>query len=301
MTTAAPATPTLWVAPALGHRRLLLCLAGSILAHAAFAYLSSVWSPPAPAAGHEPIVIETWPEPQPTPPVEPLPAAPEVHAQPEPVSRPLHPEARAQRPVPSEGDVSRAVQHKGILKAFASLGGAARLAPTAAGDGLPPRGLAPAPPTSGSTGPSVLDRGGSGPAGPATLDGIHAPPGIGSGTGSGTGGALAGLGVVGTGSGAVYSSAVSEGEVSAFVRARTGSIKACYESQLRRDPTLQGRIRVRFRIQTDGSISQLSTIENTFGSPELESCVFQVIRAWHTPFRPSEAADVEYPFVFSLK
>jgi Gram-negative bacterial TonB protein C-terminal len=97
---------------------------------------------------------------------------------------------------------------------------------------------------------------------------------------------------------AVAPPALGEAELMAFVRGRMSGIKACYEAQLTREPALQGRLRVRFDILESGLVSRPSAVENTLGSPDLEGCVINVVRAWHTPFRPAEAVEVEYPFVF---
>ena len=284
-----------------GRAKLLLCLFGSIAAHALFVGLSPVLFPRPLANASDSFVIEAWPESAPAAPEDPVKVAvPEAR---EEAPKPVRAEPSAPRPPPTAADVSRAVQHKGMLRAFAALGGAAAGPLTGGlGNGLPTQGVAAA-----SMGPAELpggapasDRGGDGPAGPATLGAIRLQRGSGPGPGMGGNGEVVGASVVGMG-GSVNSSLVSEVEVTSFVRARTGGIKACYESQLRREPTLQGRMRVRFRILEDGTISQVSALENTLASSEVEACVFNVIRGWRTPFRPSEAADVEYPFVFSLR
>jgi len=302
MSSVAQASPRAALAiPTTGRGKLLLCLFGSIAAHALFVGLSPILFPRPLASASDPFVVEAWPESVPSAPEEPVKVA-TAEAREEPL-KPVKNETPLARPPPTAADVSRAVQHKGMLRAFAALGGAAAGPLTGGlGNGLPTQGISAA-----SMGPAELpggalasDRGGDGPAGPATLGTIRVQRGTGPGPGMGGNGEVVGANVVGMG-GSVNSSLVSEGEVTAFVRARTGGIKACYESQLRREPTLQGRMRVRFRILEDGTISQVSTIDNTLASAEVEACVFKVIRGWRTPFRPTEAADVEYPFVFSLR
>jgi TonB family protein len=85
------------------------------------------------------------------------------------------------------------------------------------------------------------------------------------------------------------------------VRARIGLIKACYENQLKRNPSLKGKIRIRFTILETGGLTDVTVVENTLGSPEVSSCIVGTMRGWRTPFRPSGTVTVEYPFVFSAQ
>jgi len=291
--------------PSVGHGKLVACLLASIVAHSAFVYFSPVWFPRPESTTSGAVAIEVWSEPVPVPQEVSSPVPVPVQAAAE-VPRAVAAPVRAPRPPPTEAEVSKVVQHKGLLRAFASLGAVAT-GSMAGGSAVGPpsqgasaAGMGPAELPSGS-GTLAFDRGGSGTSGPATLGAIGVRHGSGQGAGTGGTGELVGAGLVGTEGGSVSSSSVSEADVSAFVRARTGGIKACYESQLRREPALQGRIRVRFKILEDGSVSQLATVESTLASSEVEACVFRVIRGWRTPFRPTEAAEVEYPFVFSLR
>jgi TonB family protein len=78
-----------------------------------------------------------------------------------------------------------------------------------------------------------------------------------------------------------------------------GAIKACYENQLKRNPGLRGKIRVRFTILETGGLSDVVAAESSLGSPEVAACIIGTMRSWRTPFRPAGTVTVEYPFVFS--
>jgi hypothetical protein len=95
------------------------------------------------------------------------------------------------------------------------------------------------------------------------------------------------------------SSEVDQGKLGAFVRARMGLLKACYENALKRNPSLKGRMRIRFTILETGGIQELNVVENALGSPEVASCVANTMRAWRLPFRPSGPVTVDYPLVFT--
>ncbi len=92
---------------------------------------------------------------------------------------------------------------------------------------------------------------------------------------------------------------VDQGKLGAFVRARIGLIKACYESQLKRNPNLRGKIRIRFTILATGALAEIQVVESSLGSAEVGSCIVGTMRSWRMPFRPSGTVTVEYPFVFS--
>jgi len=97
----------------------------------------------------------------------------------------------------------------------------------------------------------------------------------------------------------VDSSEIDQGRLGGFVRARITSIKACYENALKRNPSLKGKIRIRFTILATGGLADIAVIENGMGSPEVAACITGFMRGWRTPFHPSGTVTVEYPFVFS--
>jgi len=92
---------------------------------------------------------------------------------------------------------------------------------------------------------------------------------------------------------------VDQGKLGAFVRARQGLIKACYENALKRNPNLKGKISIRFTILPTGGLSDLEASGNTMGSADVAVCIINTIRSWRTQFRPSGPVTVEYPFLLS--
>ena len=84
------------------------------------------------------------------------------------------------------------------------------------------------------------------------------------------------------------------------IRAWIRAIQSCYETQLWGDPTLAGRVLVRFTIRPDGTMGDVTATENTTGSAEVALCVVRTIRRFR--FRPGpEGGSVTfaYPFVFA--
>ena len=97
----------------------------------------------------------------------------------------------------------------------------------------------------------------------------------------------------------IDSADVDQGKLASFVKARMAAIKACYEAGLKRNPSLKGKIRIRFTILETGALDEIVAAENGVGSPEVAACIVGTMRSWRTPFRPSGTVTVEYPFVFS--
>jgi outer membrane biosynthesis protein TonB len=96
----------------------------------------------------------------------------------------------------------------------------------------------------------------------------------------------------------VDSADIDQAKLASFVKARMGLIKACYENALKRNPSLKGKIAIRFTILETGALADVTPAQNGLGSPEVASCIVNTMRSWRTQFRPSGPVTVEYPFVF---
>jgi len=97
----------------------------------------------------------------------------------------------------------------------------------------------------------------------------------------------------------VESKDVDREKLAGFVRARKSAIQACYERELKRNPSLKGRVVVRFTITTQGSTTDIEIEENSLGNDAVASCIRTVIRGWRFPFKPDSEVPVAYPFVFA--
>lgn len=153
--------------------------------------------------------------------------------------------------------------------------------------------------------------------------------GLGS-RGSGLGGGgnaegLGGLGTKGTGSGASgYGSGGGnlgergEGAIGTFggdpiilgaldrslidevIKRHMNQIRYCYQREMTRDPSLAGKVVIRFTIAGDGSVSQASVKESTMGNGAVESCITgRFMRMQFPEPRGGGVVIVSYPFLFS--
>lgn len=93
------------------------------------------------------------------------------------------------------------------------------------------------------------------------------------------------------------SGTLSGDAVRATVGRALGGIKACYERALRRNPTLGGRVTIRFTVGGGGRVVSASAANNTI-SPDVGNCIVGRIRSLRFP--PPEGGNVtfSYPFFF---
>ncbi|NPC50354.1 energy transducer TonB [Corallococcus sp. AB032C] len=97
----------------------------------------------------------------------------------------------------------------------------------------------------------------------------------------------------------VDSSEVKPKDLARFIQSRKASIQRCYENGLKRDPSLKGRVMVRFDLTPSGRASNVEVEESTLRSDEVINCIKTTMRAWTFPFKPSDDVPVSYPFIFS--
>jgi hypothetical protein len=97
----------------------------------------------------------------------------------------------------------------------------------------------------------------------------------------------------------IESSDVDRNALARYVRSRLKSIQSCYEKELKRNPSLKGKVVVRFTIKPSGRAGDIEIEENTLGSEAVGSCIRTTIRSWVFPFKPDSETAVSYPFVFA--
>ncbi len=143
--------------------------------------------------------------------------------------------------------------------------------------------------------------------------------------GGGSAGGLGGLGTKGRGSGAsgygtggghfgahaadvvattsgspIILGAMDKSLIDAVVKRHLNQIRYCYQRELQQDPSLAGRVVVKFVIAKDGTVANASIKSSTLAAPAVEQCL--VSRFLRMSF-PEPAGGgivvVSYPFLFS--
>ena len=82
------------------------------------------------------------------------------------------------------------------------------------------------------------------------------------------------------------------------IRGRRKAIAACYERALKQQPTLAGKLVVRFSLAAAGTVSAVDIDEDTLGAPEVGACIRAVVLRWRFPALTDGPAELSFPFVF---
>ncbi|MGO9713858.1 MAG: AgmX/PglI C-terminal domain-containing protein [Polyangiaceae bacterium] len=141
--------------------------------------------------------------------------------------------------------------------------------------------------------------GGGGPGGRGS--GGFGRGGAGGGTGTGNGpGAGPGEAKVSAGNGMAARGGLSPDQVLRVVMAHKGAVRACYESEAQRNPSLKGGIVLSWQILPDGSVSSPALASTTLNNSRVEGCVLRQLRGWHFPASESQTIVPSFPFSFAL-
>ena len=119
---------------------------------------------------------------------------------------------------------------------------------------------------------------------------------------------VAGLAVLLVGIGAGAASAKRGASFDAFV-VRQGihrdlpKINRCYESALRYEPDLAGKVAVKFTVARHGDVRDVQVVQNTTGNKQVGRCVTRVVSKIR--FQPRRSGKdllrFTFPFVFALQ
>ncbi len=86
-------------------------------------------------------------------------------------------------------------------------------------------------------------------------------------------------------------------QITAVINKHKGEITYCYESSLKSNPSLRGKVSIQFIINPSGRVSKANIAESSAQSPTLESCMIAKLRSWKFPQPIGKVnVDVLYPF-----
>ena len=88
--------------------------------------------------------------------------------------------------------------------------------------------------------------------------------------------------------------------VARVVQAHRARFRACYERGLARDPSLEGRVAVRFTIRRDGRVESAQAATRLAGGDDVTQCITRAFVGMQFPEPPEGGVvDVLYPFVLT--
>ena len=95
--------------------------------------------------------------------------------------------------------------------------------------------------------------------------------------------------------------ALDKSLIDRVIKRNMNQIKYCYQRQLNANPTLNGKIVVKFVISGDGSVSKASTATSTMtGGDAVESCINSRFLRFQFPEpKGGGIVIVKYPFIFA--
>ncbi|MCA9557549.1 MAG: energy transducer TonB [Myxococcales bacterium] len=90
-----------------------------------------------------------------------------------------------------------------------------------------------------------------------------------------------------------------EADIQRVVAARQRGIQYCYEKELARNPELQGKVTMSWRIGLDGSVVKAFVENSSLGNKQVEGCMTRQIQRWKFPKPEGGMCQIRYPFVFN--
>jgi TonB family protein len=91
----------------------------------------------------------------------------------------------------------------------------------------------------------------------------------------------------------------SNASLLAVIRKYAAGIQYCYDSELRRDPGLKGKLVVALTVAASGAVTECRVVQNTLGSERLAACALSQIRDWKFPPIAEGVTTFQAPFVFT--
>ena len=129
--------------------------------------------------------------------------------------------------------------------------------------------------------------------------------GTGPGSGSGSGGGMgSGTGTgIGSGSGPGRGAAPgvyrSNASLLAVIQRYSAGIQYCYGNELKRDPSLRGKLVVALTVSAAGDVVEATVVQNSVGSSRLAECALSQMRDWKFPPIAEGLTAFQAPFVFT--
>lgn len=88
--------------------------------------------------------------------------------------------------------------------------------------------------------------------------------------------------------------------INKIVSSEEGRLRKVYESMLKRDPGLSGKLVIKFTILADGSVTDIAIVKSTTNNPSFDERIVSYIKRFKfPPIQEGGIVEVTYPFVFT--
>jgi hypothetical protein len=103
-------------------------------------------------------------------------------------------------------------------------------------------------------------------------------------------------------SGPLVMGGLNKSEIDEVIKHQEAALRYCYQRELQKDPSLSGKVVVKFTIAKDGTVSQASVPSSSLSSDAVSSClVGRFLRMKFPEPRGAGVVIVSYPFMFSSR
>jgi hypothetical protein len=90
-----------------------------------------------------------------------------------------------------------------------------------------------------------------------------------------------------------------EKDILRVVNARQRGIQYCYEKELARNPELNGKVTMAWRVMMDGKVAKVIVEKSTLGNKTVEGCMKRQIQRWRFAKPEGGMCQIRFPFVFN--
>jgi len=91
---------------------------------------------------------------------------------------------------------------------------------------------------------------------------------------------------------------LGQSDIMAVVVANKPAIMKCVSEQRKKDPGLNGRLVMRWSIQTNGRTTGVSVKSEEFKKTYMASCISGLIKGWNFPKHKKQGEPIDFPFIF---
>jgi hypothetical protein len=88
-------------------------------------------------------------------------------------------------------------------------------------------------------------------------------------------------------------------EIVKSVKTRTGGLRSCYEKELRLNPTLRGKVGVRFIVEATGHVGESAIENDSVHDDAMTDCMTRLMRSWVFAVKPEEPVAASFGFTFA--
>jgi len=90
-----------------------------------------------------------------------------------------------------------------------------------------------------------------------------------------------------------------QGDIVQVIEANQTAVVGCYNSELKKNSQLKGKVVMSWRIGLDGKTRKVKVSSSTLKNKAVEDCLLRQLKGAHFPKPDGGMCQIRYPFVFS--